>query len=72
MAAEIGIKENEVEIGAVRPLFGSLPARNGYQYDVSADGQRILAVMLDVQAAPEPPILVQNWITGLKKCRPLQ
>ena len=45
MSAEIGIKRAEVEIGAVRPLFGSLITSNGYQYDVSADGQRFLAIM---------------------------
>jgi hypothetical protein len=38
-----------------------------YQYDVSPDGQRILAVMPDEQAASEPLTLVQNWTAALKK-----
>jgi serine/threonine protein kinase len=68
MAAEIGIKGAEVEIGAVRPLFvGPVLAGDGYKYDVSADGQRILAVVPIGQAAPEPLTLVQNWPAALKK-----
>ena len=67
-AVEIGIKVGEVTIGAVHPLFGTLPTEDGYTYDVSADGQRILAVMPN--AAPEPLTLVQNWMAGLKKSRP--
>jgi eukaryotic-like serine/threonine-protein kinase len=67
IAAEVGLKGAEVEIGAVRPLFGSLPATNSYLYDVSADGQRFLAIMPNEQAAPEPLTLVQNWTAGLKK-----
>ena len=51
VAAEIKIKAAEVEIGAVRPLFGPLQTPDGYPYDVSADGQRILAVVSNEQAA---------------------
>jgi dipeptidyl aminopeptidase/acylaminoacyl peptidase len=67
MVAEVNIKGAEVEIGAVRPLFGTLPVGYGYQYDVSADGQRFLAVMPNEQAVPEPLTLVQNWTAALKK-----
>jgi hypothetical protein len=67
MAAEVGIKGTEVEIGPVRPLFGPLFAGNGYMYDVSADGQRFLAVVANEQAASEPLTLVQNWTAALKK-----
>ena len=67
MAAEVNTKVSEAEIGAVRPLFGLLPTANGYQYAVSADGQRILAIMPNEQAAPEPLTLVQNWPATLKK-----
>ena len=68
MAAEIGVNGNEVAIGAVRPLFRWLLDDNGFiKYDVSADGQRFLAVMPNEQPAPEPLTLVQNWTAGLKK-----
>jgi eukaryotic-like serine/threonine-protein kinase len=68
MAAEIGIKAVEVEIGAVRPLSGPLQLDlQGFPYDVSADGQRFLAIVRNEQSAPEPLTLVQNWTSGLKK-----
>jgi hypothetical protein len=68
MAAEIGIKGAEVNISAVRPLFGPLPVvANAYPYDVSPDGQRFLVITPNEQAAPETLTLVQNWTAGLKK-----
>jgi len=38
-----------------------------FQDDVSADGQRILAVVAPDQQGVEPLTLVQNWTAGLKK-----
>jgi Tol biopolymer transport system component len=67
MAVEVSIKGAEVEVGAVRSLFGPLPASPVYPYDVSADGQRFLAVLPNEQTAPEPLTLAQNWTAGLKK-----
>jgi serine/threonine protein kinase len=66
MAAGITTKDGEIQRGEVRPLFGPLPFGNGYQYDVSADGQRILTVT-PRQNASEPLTIVQNWPAGLKK-----
>jgi Tol biopolymer transport system component len=66
MAAEITTKDGEIQHGEVRPLFGPLPVGNGYQYDVSADGQRILAIT-PRQNVSEPLTIVQNWPAGLKK-----
>jgi Tol biopolymer transport system component len=66
MAAEVMIKGAEIQTGEVRPLFGPLLTDNGFQYDVSADGQRILAVT-PRQSASEPLTIVQNWTAGLKK-----
>jgi hypothetical protein len=67
MSAEIGITGADAKIGAVRPLFGTLLIGNGYQYDVSADGQRFLGILPNEQAAPQPLTLLQNWTAGLKK-----
>ena len=67
MVAEMNIKPGSVEIGSVRPLFGPVLSNNGYQYDVSGDGQHFLAVLPNDQSAPEPLTLVQNWAAGLKK-----
>jgi eukaryotic-like serine/threonine-protein kinase len=71
IATEIGVKGSELVIGAPRALFGPLLAAGyqaGYQYDVSPDGQRFLAVLPNEQASPpEPLTLVLNWTAGLKK-----
>src|SRR5579864_1531554 len=70
MAAGIGVKGREMLIGPPRRLFGPLLAvlAVGYQYDVSPDGQRFLAILPNEQAAPpEPLTVVLNWTAGLKK-----
>jgi Tol biopolymer transport system component len=68
MAAEIMIKGDTLEAGAVRELFGGIPLGAGYFYDVSADGQRILAaVPVGSQKDSEPITLVQNWAAALKR-----
>jgi Tol biopolymer transport system component len=66
MAAEVMIKGGKIQTGEVRPLFGPLLTGNGFQYDVSADGQRIL-IVTSRQSASEPLTIVQNWPAGLKK-----
>jgi Tol biopolymer transport system component len=68
MAAEVRIHGDAVEVPAVHSLFGQFQANNGYYWDVSADGQRILAaVAIGTQKAPEPITLVENWAAALKK-----
>jgi Tol biopolymer transport system component len=64
MSAEITIRGDQIEIGEVNPLFG-LPL-SGHRYDVSADGQRILAIT-PRQSGSAPMTIVQNWPAGLKK-----
>jgi hypothetical protein len=55
-------------VNAVHVLFNGIPGSNDYLYDVSADGQRILAaVPAGNQKSPEPITLVQNWTAALKK-----
>jgi len=66
MSAELALKGTALELGGVRALFGPLPS-NGYQYDVSPDGQRILAVVSSEQTALAPLTMAQNWPAGLKK-----
>jgi Tol biopolymer transport system component len=65
-AAGVTIKDGGIETGEVHPLFGPLLTGNGYQYDVSADGQRILAVTPRADAS-EALTIVQNWTAGLRK-----
>jgi Tol biopolymer transport system component len=63
-SAEVTIRGDQIEIGEVNPLFG-LPL-SGHRYDVSADGQRILAIT-PRQSASDTLTIVQNWPAGLKK-----
>jgi hypothetical protein len=41
-------------------------APNQYTYDVSADGQRFLAMAPTQQARPEPLKVLLNWKAALK------
>jgi hypothetical protein len=61
MAAEVPTKAGEAHA-----LFGPLSTARGHQYDVSADGQHILAIT-SRQNASEAVTIVQNWPAGLKK-----
>jgi Tol biopolymer transport system component len=67
MATEVRISGEMVEVGATRALFGGITTLNGYAYDISADGQRILAAVAKEQTSNEPITLVQNWAAGLRK-----
>jgi hypothetical protein len=66
-AAEVTEKGDTLAVGAITPLFGALQMGTGYRYDVSADGQRFLAIVPPEQPNSAPLTLVQNWIAGLKK-----
>jgi DNA-binding winged helix-turn-helix (wHTH) protein/dipeptidyl aminopeptidase/acylaminoacyl peptidase len=66
MTAEVSFKGDLVEIGKVRELFSILPGV-GFEYDVTADGQRFLAAVPSTQPAPEPLTVVVNWTSGLNK-----
>ena len=67
MATEVRISGETVEVGATRTLFSGITIANGYGYDISPDGQRILATVARDQKSNEPITLVQNWAAGLKK-----
>jgi Tol biopolymer transport system component len=66
MAAEVSVKGTSVEVGPVRRL-GIRVVQNRYSYDVSADGQRILAAVPVGQKSSPPLTLVENWTDLLKK-----
>jgi eukaryotic-like serine/threonine-protein kinase len=69
MAAEVRTQGAAIEIGAARALFETRPwlLTAGYQYDVTADGQRFLINWAGERSATAPLTLVQNWAEGLKK-----
>ena len=73
MVAAVTARDSGFDVGAIRPLFAIRPSgtpRNSYQ--VSADGQRFLVKMSEVQSAtpmpmPTPITVVVNWTAGFKK-----
>jgi len=68
MEAEVRISGEAVEIGAVRAVFPKAASASSYPYDISADGQRILAALpTQSRKAAEPITLVENWAAALKK-----
>jgi hypothetical protein len=68
MAAEVAGKGGGIEVGAVRSLgIPIVTGREGYQYDVSADGQRFLMAAAPEQKSSAPLTLVHNWTMLLKK-----
>lgn len=67
-AVEIRMEAGAVKIGEPRVLFEFRPAnlhRNGYPYDVTADGQRFLVNIATEKKEQTFITLVQNW-TGLQ------
>jgi Tol biopolymer transport system component len=65
MAAEVEAKGGTFEVGNVDALSGPLSGLGAY--DVSADGQRFLAILPPEGDSGEPLTVVQNWMAGLKK-----
>jgi hypothetical protein len=67
MAAAVRIGNETVEVGTVRQVFDGIPLSDFYLWDVSDDGQRILAAVPARTNTPEPITLVQNWTAALRK-----
>src|SRR4029450_8590599 len=61
MAAAVSADGDRIEVGDVKPLFELAKVGPRASYDVSPDGQRILAVTEKTQAASAPLTLVVNW-----------
>src|SRR5262245_49786687 len=68
MAVEVNGHSSVFEIRSVRPLFDVRPRAtpffnygSGYNYDVSADGQRFLVSTVTEPVAPAPITIVMNW-----------
>jgi hypothetical protein len=73
MAAAVKGEGSAFEVGAVRPLFevhrrlSGYSCFQGYNYDVSADGQRFLVNTVTDRPAPVPMTVVTNWISTIRK-----
>ena len=60
MLAEVSARQTSFEIDRIRPLFRIENARPG-TYDVTSDGERILALVAAEEASSSPITLVTNW-----------
>jgi Tol biopolymer transport system component len=67
MAVEVSPKAGSIEAGPAHPLGIRLGFITSYLYDVSADGQRILAAKPKKEESSPPLTLVENWTELLKK-----
>jgi hypothetical protein len=67
MAAEVSLRLDNIEIGAVHSLRIPVIANRYYLYDVSADGQRFLVAVPQGHKSSVALTLVQNWTALLKK-----
>ncbi|MCU1330042.1 MAG: hypothetical protein JWN34_5412, partial [Bryobacterales bacterium] len=61
----VEMKGGTLQVGNVEALSGPLSGLN--QFDVSADGQRFLAVLPPEGDSGEPLTVVLNWVAGLYK-----
>ena len=66
MSAGIDVKGSSLEVGKIEALFGGLILGRGFLYDVSQDGQRVLAVVPPEGQPDEPLTVVMNFTAGLK------
>jgi hypothetical protein len=68
MAVEVTLKGSTIDVGQVKPLGITVPTvLAGIPYDVSLNGQRILAITEPEHKSANPVTLIQNWTSLLKK-----
>ena len=67
MAAAVKDNGASLEIGIPKPLFQMYLAPFLPSFDVSSDGQRILAVSSPTNKLPSPITVVVNWDPALKR-----
>jgi len=69
MVAELLAGTSDFRVGAVRPLFAlsGLTGVPGNLYDVSADGQKFIAVQELEHTSTVPLTVVANWPAELRK-----
>jgi hypothetical protein len=67
MVAEVNTRGGSFEVGRIQPLFGPLSLADRHLYDLSADGQRILAVVPPEGRSAHGLTVVLNSIAALKR-----
>ncbi len=66
MAVAVTRKGDALEFGQPQALFETRIDGPGFQYDVTADGQKFL-VNSQVQSSADPMTIITNWTALLKK-----
>jgi hypothetical protein len=66
-SAAVTLEHDRVDVGEVKRLYNFRKLGSRLTFDVSPDGQRILAITERAEAAAEPLTLVVNWPALLKK-----
>jgi hypothetical protein len=67
MSVPVETRRDRIEIGEVKALFDLPKVGPRFTFDVSPDGQRIIAVTRKDDAGTAPLTLVVNWPALLKK-----
>ena len=61
MSAMVKTEDTRFEVSEVKPLFRLAKVSPRYSYDITGDGQRILALVEPEEAASAPLTFVVNW-----------
>jgi Tol biopolymer transport system component len=67
MATEVSATKDQLDVGKTAALFGGIPVGSGQPYDVTADGNRFIALVTPEQGSTASLTLVQNWPALLRK-----
>ncbi len=67
ISVPITVRGDKLEPGAPQKLFNVATVADGFPFDVSADGQRLLLNVPDTDAASAPLNYVLNWPRDLKR-----
>jgi Tol biopolymer transport system component len=67
MSAAVSVRGSMFEVGEVKYLFDVRFAAPRYAFDVTPDGQRILAIVSDQNETVSPLTLVLNWPALIKR-----
>jgi Tol biopolymer transport system component len=67
MSATVVSDGDRFAVGEIRPLFDFVWSTQRYGYDVTADGQRFLALAADQESTTPMITVVVNWTAGLRR-----
>jgi eukaryotic-like serine/threonine-protein kinase len=71
IALDVRVGGAPLQAGGEHAIALRLPVGRAYRYDVTPDGQRVLAAVLPESNARAPFTLIQNWVRDLARRRSL-